>query len=219
MDQANVLIISDDPTFSRAVTSRWRGEAIVPAFTLLGSNPHRAVDGVFDIPTMSLASLLRSLAADSKPVVLVVDSKAALATIKQELPGAVVLHRAEGWSDALVSVGIEILGRIEAERRMREAETMRSTLEREAALGRYMLEMRHGLNNALTSVLGNSELLLLEPGDLPPTMISQLGTIRNMALRIHETVQRFSSLEKELTFVERHQVKDLPLRQAAVACD
>ncbi len=96
---------------------------------------------------------------------------------------------------------------------------MRSTLEREAALGRYMLEMRHGLNNALTSVLGNSELLLLEPGDLPPTMISQLGTIRNMALRIHETVQRFSSLEKELTFVERYQVKDLPLRQAAVACD
>jgi hypothetical protein len=50
-------------------------------------------------------------------------------------------------------------------------------------------------------------------------MISQLGTIRNMALRIHETVQRFSSLEKELTFVERYQVKDLPLRQAAVACD
>jgi signal transduction histidine kinase len=82
-----------------------------------------------------------------------------------------------------------------------------------------MLEMRHSLNNALTSVLGNSELLLLEPGDLPPTMISQLGTIRNMALRIHETVQRFSSLEKELTFVERYQVKDLPLRQAAVACD
>ena len=31
---------------------------------------------------------------------------------------------------------------------------MRSTLEREAALGRYMFEMRHGLNNALTSVLG-----------------------------------------------------------------
>ena len=201
------------------------GEAIVPAFTLLGSNPHWAVDGVFDlaivgdIPTMSLASLLRSFAADSKPVVLVIDSNAAFATIKQEMPGAVVLQRAEGWSDALVSVCIEILRRIEAERRMNEAETMRSTLEREAALGRYMLEMRHSLNNALTSVLGNSELLLLEPGDLPPTMISELGTIRNMALRIHETVQRFSSLEKELTFVERYQVKDLPLRQAAVACD
>jgi len=225
LDQANVLIISDDPAFSRAVTSRWRGEAIVPAFTLLGSNPHWAVDGVFDlaivgdIPTMSLASLLRSFAADSKPVVLVIDSNAAFATIKQEMPGAVVLQRAEGWSDALVSVCIEILRRIEAERRMNEAETMRSTLEREAALGRYMLEMRHSLNNALTSVLGNSELLLLEPGDLPPTMISQLGTIRNMALRIHETVQRFSSLEKEMTFVERYQVKDLPLRQAAVACD
>ena len=71
MDQANVLIISDDPTFSRAVTSRWRGEAIVPAFTLLAESD-RAVDGVFDvavlgdIPTMSLASLLRSLAAKTR---------------------------------------------------------------------------------------------------------------------------------------------------------
>ena len=38
--------------------------------------------------------------------------------------------------------------------------------KREAALGRYMLEVRHAFNNALTSVLGNSELLLLESGAL-----------------------------------------------------
>ena len=51
-----------------------------------------------------------------------------------------------------------------AETRARAAEFACSALERQAMLGRYMLEMRHNLNNALTSVLGNSDLLLLEPG-------------------------------------------------------
>jgi signal transduction histidine kinase len=66
-----------------------------------------------------------------------------------------------------------------------------------------MLEMRHSLNNALTSVLGNSELLLLDPGQLSAAARSQIETIRNMSLRMHEVMQRFSSLEKELKVVER----------------
>ena len=71
-----------------------------------------------------------------------------------------------------------------------------------------MLEMRHSLNNALTSVLGNSELLLIEPGSLSANARSQIDTIRNMALRMHEILQRFSSLEKELSFVERQAEKE-----------
>ena len=66
-----------------------------------------------------------------------------------------------------------------------------------------MLEMRHTFNNALTSVLGNSELLLLEAGSLSAESRSQLATIRNMSLRMHEILQRFSSLEKELCIVEK----------------
>ncbi len=75
-----------------------------------------------------------------------------------------------------------------------------------------MLEMRHSLNNALTSVLGNSELLLLEPGSLSANARSQIDTIRNMALRMHEILQRFSSLEKELSFVERQAEKENNIR-------
>ncbi len=75
--------------------------------------------------------------------------------------------------------------------------------QRDATLGRYMAEMRHALNNALTSVLGNAELLLLEPGAMPPQMREQVATIHNMALRIHEIVQRFSSLEMEMNFEEK----------------
>jgi signal transduction histidine kinase len=210
VDQASVLIISDEPGFSRAVTSRWRGERDMPAFTLLGSDSHQglghnAIDLVLvgGIERTAMPPILRTLAGTGKPAVWVVEDNTASAMIKQQLPRCVILPRAEGWSDAVVLVSIEIATRIEAERRMSGAVSARTSLEKEASLGRYMLDARHGLNNALTSILGNSELLLLDPGDVPPSMISQLDTIRHMALRIHEAMQRFSSIEKELTFIER----------------
>jgi signal transduction histidine kinase len=98
--------------------------------------------------------------------------------------------------------------RSRAESRARAAEQSCTTLDRQATLGRYMLEMRHSLNNALTSVLGNSDLLLLEPGSLSAQTRSQIETIRNMALRIHEIMQRFSSLEKEMNVVAQQAGND-----------
>ena len=95
------------------------------------------------------------------------------------------------------------------------AEQSIKTLERQATLGRYMLDVRHTLNNALTSVLGNSELLLLEPESLPAAERSQIETIRNMALRMHEILQRFSSIEKELNAVEQQAENDARIRVRA----
>ena len=94
-------------------------------------------------------------------------------------------------------VGREILRRIQAESRAREAGTASAAAQAEATLGRYMIEMRTNINNALTTVLGNAELMALEPG-LPANVLVEADTIRNMALRLHEVFQRFSSLEKEL---------------------
>jgi signal transduction histidine kinase len=68
----------------------------------------------------------------------------------------------------------------------------------QALLGRYMMDMKHNLNNAMTSVLGNAELLLLEPGQLSAQSLEQIRTIHTMALRINEIMQRFSSLANEL---------------------
>ena len=98
--------------------------------------------------------------------------------------------------------------RARAEARARAAEETCATLERQAMLGRYMLEMRHGLNNALTSLLGNSDLLLIEPGSLSAQARAQIETIRNMTLRIHEVMQRFSSLEKEMNVVAQQVERD-----------
>jgi signal transduction histidine kinase len=91
---------------------------------------------------------------------------------------------------------------VEALKHAQQAEQSAAVVQRQAALGRYMLEMRHSLNNALTSVLGNSELLLLEPGAFSGSVREQIEIIRNMSLRMHEIIQRFSSLESEMKVAE-----------------
>ncbi len=44
LDQATVLIISDDPEFSRVVMDRWQGERHAPAFTLMSAGVCRDLD-------------------------------------------------------------------------------------------------------------------------------------------------------------------------------
>ncbi|MGA7970584.1 MAG: hypothetical protein WB983_18270, partial [Terriglobales bacterium] len=107
------------------------------------------------------------------------------------------------WPVMAGLLGREILRRLQAEARARDAEAICVAAQAEATLGRYIAEMRHNVNNALTSVLGNAELLTLEPG-LPAQVFSQAETILNMALRLHEVFRRFSSLEEELSVAARH---------------
>ena len=89
--------------------------------------------------------------------------------------------------------------------------------QRHATLGRYILEMRHTLNNCLTSVLGNAELLLLEPGRLAADTREQIETMHTMALRLHEIFQRFSSLESEMQFAERKSQSETERQSQVVA--
>ena len=110
------------------------------------------------------------------------------------------------WAATAALLGEEILRRTLAESRARQSEQARSVAEAEATLGRYMVEMRNNVNNALTSVLGNAELLLHEPG-LPAPVQAQADTIRNMALRLNEIFQRFSSIETEPNVAARESGK------------
>jgi len=56
--------------------------------------------------------------------------------------------------------------------------------------------LRHELNNPLTGILGNAELLLLEVRrgklDLPPQTLQRIEIITELAVRMRETVQRLS---------------------------
>ena len=94
------------------------------------------------------------------------------------------------------------LRRAEAAKLARQAELRAARSEQYAVLGRYMLEMKHNMNNALTSILGNAELLLLEPGQLSAQSLAQIKTMHSMTLRINEVMQRFSSLATEMREAE-----------------
>jgi hypothetical protein len=150
-------------------------------------------------------ALKQSLAAAGKPAIIV---RSDSALDFYNIHGAVLeLRREPGlWPTIVGLVGCEILRRRQAEFSAREAEKICAAAEAEAILGRYMVEMRTNVNNALTTVLGNAELLVLEPG-LPASVLAQADTIRNMALRLHEVFQRFSSIEKELSFAARESGK------------
>lgn len=223
VEQPTVLIISDDADFSRAITAHWQMERSVPAFTLMSSDLCRGLNvesfdlAIIDaVPSAVLERAVVVLESLAKPVVCVADSAAAK-RLREAHARVTVLPKYEGWLDALVPLACEVLRRVEAFGRACRAEQANRTLRQTAILGRYMLEMRHPVNNALTSVLGNSELLLAEPGSLSAAGRAQLETIRHMALRIHEILQRFSSLEKELSFVEKPVEQDTGRTQAMAA--
>jgi len=231
MDTPTVLIISDDADFSRRVTARWQMERNVPAFTMLSGElwPRFAVDA-FDVAIVGelrrdlLSVVLEPLHSTTQPIFCVCSDAPTAQLIRERWPRVSILRANESsetshWLETLVLAAAEAVHRSRSDLRARAAESACATLEREATLGRYMLEMRHSLNNALTSVLGNSDLLLLEPGSLSAQTRAQIETIRNMTLRIHEIMQRFSSLEKEMKVVAQQAEADSGRSYAAMAGD
>jgi signal transduction histidine kinase len=215
-----VLILSSDPGFAREVTAGWPQDGELPEFVVL--DPDLGGDlqsGAFDlaIADVSLnekkAQLQQAIASTRKPAILV-GCETCTPASSGHAPVLQLCRDTQSWAALLGLLGREILRRIQAESSAREAQKLQSAAETEATLGRYMSEMRHSVNNALTSVLGNSELLLLEPG-LPANVIAQADTIRNMALRLHEVFQRFSSIEKELSVAARESGKKSAQARAA----
>jgi signal transduction histidine kinase len=219
-----VLIISDEVDFSRRIAARWQLQRNAPAFTVLGGDlwPRFAAD-VFDVAIVGelrrelLSVVLEPLHSTGQPIFCVCQDGPTAQLVHERWPRISVLRRTEHWLEALVLAGSEAVHRSRAESRARAAESSCAALDRQAMLGRYILDMRHDLNNALTSVLGNSDLLLLEPGSFSAQTRAQIETIRNMALRIHEIMQRFSSLEKEMNVVAQQAERDSGRAYAATA--
>ncbi|HKU28446.1 MAG TPA: hypothetical protein VJQ54_23460 [Candidatus Sulfotelmatobacter sp.] len=224
MEAPAVLIISDDSDFSRRITARWQMERNIPTFTLLsGELWSRFAANSFDVVIVGelrrdlLSIVLEPLHSTAQPVFCVSHDASTAQLIRDRWPRLAIVRPSEHWLETLVLSAAEAVQRSRAESRARSAEAACASLERQATLGQYMLEMRHNVNNALTSVLGNSDLLLLEPGSFSAQSRAQIETIRNMALRIHEVMQRFSSLEKEMNVVAQQSVRDSGKSFAATA--
>jgi signal transduction histidine kinase len=208
--QHSVLIVTDDAEFSRNVVARWQMERHVPSFTLMSSELlNGSFAGRFGLTILGpvrggrLQKVLTTATSSEAAVILLATDTESAARAAESDSRLLIVRQNDGWVDGLVILGTEALRCHDAQQRAARAETANAESQREATLGRYMIEMRHSCNNALTSILGNSELLLMEPGAFSAEVREQLETIHSMSLRMHEILQRFSSIESEMQVAEK----------------
>ena len=213
---SQVVLIADDPGFARDLMARWQMERGLPGITVMstdlltGSGEGNSDLAGFDLAIVGsvrdkrLVSVLKMVEAGDYPVICLLENAADVKMAKAGYPRLHVMQSHDGWLDALLLLATECLRRMDLTERVRKAEKAAQASSRGATLGRYMLESRHDLNNCLTSVMGNAELLLLDADTFAFTepIRDQLQTIHEMALHMHEIMQRFSSVAAELRAAE-----------------
>lgn len=196
MAQRRIVIVSDDPEFVNSLVQSWRRCRYAPEFTVFKRGSVELAEcavAVADGP-----EALVSLRGEVQQAIVVAATDELLPET-DALGGTVVrIRRAEGWAEVAAALARETALRVEALQKVEEVEGQLRELEHLAALGRFISEARHGLGNALTSVLGNSELLLMTPRPELCDFRKQLETIHQMSLRILETLQDLSSLDAEM---------------------
>ncbi len=205
MRNTSVLILTDDAEFARLLTACWQVERQLPGLSVVTSDLWRNGDRVSrDLIVIGpliegkLAEALRSMEPNVAVILCAPAEAAELGLLRKRYPRLLHVPLKEDWTQMVLLLAGESLRRSQAVKQVKQAEERAAENANQAMLGRYMLDMRHSVNNALTSLLGNAELLLLEPGQLSAQSIAQIKTIHTMALRINEVMQRFSSLASEV---------------------
>lgn len=212
MEHVKVLVVSDDPEFVDSLVQSWRRQSRVPDFAVAGH-------GAGKLPESAVAVVDGAQALVRLPgevlLAIVVTGDELLTDVGGQGRRILQVRRGPGWTDIAAELSSEILFRAEAQQRVAEVEHRLLESQRFAALGHFISEARHGLGNALTSVLGNSELLLMQSGPaLQDEVHGQLETIHAMSLRIYETLQRLSSLDMEMQVAERDALRKTALATA-----
>jgi len=201
----NVLILTDDAEFARLLTACWQMERQLPGLSVVTSDlwisgesvaPDLIVIG--PLKNGKLADALRSIPPNTAVILCASPESPEMSLLRKKYPRLLHVPLREDWAQVVLLVAGESLRRTEALRIAQQSEQRANQNANHATLGRYMIDMRHSMNNAMTSLLGNAELLLLEPGELSAQSLAQIKTIHTMALRINEIMQRFSSLASEM---------------------
>jgi len=208
VERPRVVIISDETGFAQSLSRELEADRnppsiLVTSTTAIAESLSDTCDLVIVGGVRDARYVLKRSCNLRKPVLHVSQPNGH----SPQFPGVIPIPEVDGWPVLVGVVARQILERERAAQELTRAALLRWQLEREASLGRYMLEMRHNLNNALTSILGNSELMLQDSGFLSPNARLQTETIRNMGMRMNEIFQRFSSLRKEMQLVEQQASK------------
>jgi hypothetical protein len=215
MTPGQILIVSDDSEFVRSLVSRWRMEKDSPVITAVSSGVSRqASSSGYEIivvgPLRECTALPAGPAVHPDSVVCAVGDEESLKMVRAVHSAWLLLPECPGWTRFLFSLAGEILRRTAAETRAREAEIANLSQKRFGILGKSLLEARPGMVNALTSLLGNADLILLSEEPLPDNCRENVRTIHTMALRLNEIVQRLSSIGNEMELSERKSHLETP---------
>jgi signal transduction histidine kinase len=200
----NALILTDDSEFARLLTGCWQTERQLPDLSVLTSDllAEGNVDSdlivIGPLKNGKLTDVLRHMQPGVAVILCAPAEPQELAGLHKRYPRLLHVPLREDWTQVVLLLAGESLRRTEALRLAKQAEQHATRNANQATLARYMMDMKHSVNNALTSLLGNAELLLLEPGELSAQSLAQLKTIHTMALRINEIMQRFSLLATEM---------------------
>ena len=205
----SVLLISDDAAFRSKVVELWQAEADAPLVICMPSDLTPAAeiawcDAVILGPVKPehLANALLAAAA-APAAVAFLPWGVSLQQVQLANPNVLPLHCSEDAIDLAVMIGNTLLRRTAIERKLSLAELNVRDCSRHAALGRFMIESRHSFNNALTTVLGTAELLLLlDSSKLDNEQRDQVRTVHAMAMRLYQMIVRFSALEAEMKLAE-----------------
>ncbi len=220
MTPGQILIVSDDSEFVRSLTARWRMENDSPAITAVstGVSPQTSSSGYEMIvmgPLRECVALPAGPALHPDSVVCAVGDEESLKVVRAVHGNWLLVPECPGWPRILFSLVDEVLRRKAAETRAREAEITNFSQKRFGILGKSLLEARPGMVNAITSLLGNADLMLLSEEPLPDNYREHVRTIHIMALRLKEIVQRLSSIENELELSERKSHLETPEKRMA----
>jgi hypothetical protein len=222
MTSGQVLIVSDDAEFVRTLSARWQKEKDSPSIIAVSThvsgqaNPAGCLLVVVG-PLRDGAAPPSAPAMHLNSTMCAVGDLASLISIRANHPDWLLLAECPGWTEALLSVAREVSRRTTAEKRACEADRSNHALQRFGVLGKSLLEARPGMVNALTSLLGNADLILLSEEPLPRECREQAETIRTMALRLNEIVHRLYSLENEMELSDgKSQVEtgEIPVAEA-----
>ncbi len=196
--------------FARLLTACWQTERQLPGLSVLTSDLWKGSDACHPRPDRDRSpergeisqACCGTIESNTAVIFCAPSEHKDFALLRKRYPRLLHVPLREDWTQMVLLLAGESLKRTEALKIAKQAERNAAQNANQAVLGRYMIDMKHNVNNALTSLLGNAELLLLEPGQLPRSLSAQIKTIHTMALRINEIVQRFSSLASEMREAE-----------------
>jgi hypothetical protein len=106
---------------------------------------------------------------------------------------------------------------VQAFKRLKEDHKQVVKGERIAAILETAVAINHEINNPLTAVLGNTQLLLLQEDQLPDDVITKIKVIEKSALRIRQVTQKLMTVVEPVTTSYTDSLEMLDIKKSSIS--